>query len=202
MKKTDFKALALLGLAGGLLVSNSTTADESHPQFNSTDSSRLAVHNSCKGPSGCDGLSMKSGCRGTSGCGGLLAKCGSKCGGVIADTDKTPSKDSSDDYSNPDEGNMGYHLMTEQELLMELNDNGIKLYKSLDPEGKALARLVASQRCNATNACKGLNACQTEKNACAGKGDCKAKGKCAFSDKNLAVKVVAKKMAEKRSQGM
>lgn len=102
---------------------------------------------------------------------------------------------------DPNDGNLGYHLMTEEELLLELNPTGTALYNSLDAKGKELARQVASQRCNFTNACKGLNACATDKNKCAGLGDCKAKGKCALSDKNLAVKLVHDKlMKEKREK--
>ncbi|PJD97207.1 MAG: hypothetical protein CK425_03550 [Parachlamydia sp.] len=97
-------------------------------------------------------------------------------------------------------GNMGYHLMTEDELMLELNDEGVALYNSLDKEGKELARYVASQRCMASNACKGLNACQNTEHACMGKGKCKGLGKCSIADKNLAVKLVAKKMAEKRQK--
>lgn len=96
--------------------------------------------------------------------------------------------------------NLGYHLMTEDELVNELNDEGYKLYMSLDPQGKELARKVASTRCDHTNECKGLNACATDTHDCAGKGECKGTGKCALADKNLAVKLVAKKMAEKRGQ--
>lgn len=103
------------------------------------------------------------------------------------------------DQDDPNKGNLGYHLMTEDELMLELSDEGAKTYNSLTPEGKALARFVASQRCNGSNECKGLNACQTDTNKCAGNGSCKGTSKCAFADKNLAVKVVAKKMAEKRS---
>lgn len=97
-------------------------------------------------------------------------------------------------------GNLGYSLMSENELLFNLNDEGYKTYMGLSKEGKLLAREVASARCDGTNECKGLNACKTDKNDCGGKGSCKGTGKCGFSDKNLAVKVVAKKMAEKRSQ--
>lgn len=110
--------------------------------------------------------------------------------------DTTPSSNLED----ANKGNIGYHLMTEDELMLEMTDEGAKLYNSLTPEGKALARFVASQRCNGSNECKGLNACQTDTNKCAGEGKCKGTSKCAFSDKNLAVKVVAKKMAEKRSK--
>jgi hypothetical protein len=95
-------------------------------------------------------------------------------------------------------GNMGSHLMTEDELLIQLNDEGTKLYEALTPEGKLLALKVASSRCNGLNECAGLNACSTESNKCAGLGKCKGLGKCAISDSNLAIKFVQKKMAEKR----
>lgn len=96
------------------------------------------------------------------------------------------------------DGNMGYHLMDDDEILLQLNDEGTKLYNSLSPEGKKLAREVASARCNGTNSCKGLNGCRTDKNECAGKGSCKGQGKCAIADPNVAVKLAAKKMSEKR----
>lgn len=115
--------------------------------------------------------------------------------------EKTAEKKTDKEIDYNDQ-NLGYHLMTEDELLTQLNDEGAKLYMTLTPEGKALAREVASSRCNFMNACKGLNACKTDKNDCAGKGDCKGKGKCAVSDPNLAVKLVAKKMAAKRAEAM
>lgn len=105
--------------------------------------------------------------------------------------------DGSKDF-DPNDGNMGYHVMTEDELLLELNDEGTKLYNSLTPEDKALVLKVASMRCQGTNECKHLNACKTDHNDCAGKGECKGKGKCALADKNLAVKLVYDKMKEKR----
>lgn len=100
---------------------------------------------------------------------------------------------------DPNSQNMGYHLMTDKEIRMELNDEGLALYNSLDKEQQDLARKVASQRCQGSNGCDRLNACKTDTNECAGKGDCKGKSKCAFSDKNLAVKVVYNKMAKKRA---
>ena len=115
-----------------------------------------------------------------------------------AASDVTNATESS--QKDPSDGNLGYHLMTEKELLDELDDEGYKLYNTLDPESKALARKVASQRCAGSNICKGFNACKTEKHDCAGKGDCKGNSKCGFSDKNLAVKVVAEKMKQKRVQ--
>lgn len=119
-------------------------------------------------------------------------------GALFAEIEK--STDNKNSSSDPSHGNMGYHLMTEDELMLELNAEGIKMYQSLDDEGKALARRTASQRCNGTNECKGLNACADDQHSCAGKGGCKGKGKCAFADKNLAVKVVAEKMAKKRAE--
>ncbi|MBA3956958.1 MAG: hypothetical protein H0X51_00990 [Parachlamydiaceae bacterium] len=100
---------------------------------------------------------------------------------------------------DPNDGNMNYHLMTEDELLLQLNPKGIAMYKSLDSEGKALALIVASAYCMGTNPCKGLNACSQEGHDCAGKGECKGQGKCATGDKNLAVKMVRDRMAAKRS---
>lgn len=155
----------------------------------------------------CSAVASKCGSNGK--CATVASKCGTGTCSAVADRDttKTPLQDPSkvstntDNYKevDPNSENMGYYLMSEDELLLELNDEGTKIYKSLSPEGKKLAREVASQRCNGTNSCKGLNACQTDQNSCAGKGSCKGKSKCAISDKNLAVKLVAKKMAEKRN---
>lgn len=114
-----------------------------------------------------------------------------------ADSSKSFSK-VPDDY-DPNNSNIGYHLLTEDELLIELNAEGAKKYNSLTPENKKLVLTVASMRCAKTNPCAGLNACATDKNDCAGKGSCKGQGKCALSDKNLAVKLVYDKMASKRS---
>lgn len=119
--------------------------------------------------------------------------------GIIAAAD-LPTKKAH--ILDPNDGNMNYHLMTEDELMLELNAEGIAMYKSLSPEGKKLAREVSSMSCNGTNKCKGLNACKSDKNSCLGKGECKGQGICAVSDKNLAVKLVHDKMANKRSDAM
>lgn len=116
-----------------------------------------------------------------------------------ADSPIKGDKEASKVESDPNAQNMNYHLMTEEELLVELSDEGYKQYQSLDAKGKELAREVASGFCQATNQCEGLNACKTDKNDCAGKGSCKGTGKCGFSDKNLAVKVVVDKLKNKRA---
>lgn len=179
MKKINFRKIALLGIATGLVLS----AQSALAQDAKNSSTRYFMV-----AKGCPGK-----CPAKKASKGLLAERETKSGNDVVDTSYTA------EMQQANEGNMNYKLMTEDELLLELNDQGAKLYNSLTPEGKELARAVASQMCQGTNVCKGLNACATEKNDCAGKGDCKGQGKCAFSDKNLAVKAVADKMAQKRA---
>lgn len=122
---------------------------------------------------------------------------------AAATVEKTTAPKTAKTYSyDPNDSNVNYHLMTEEELLVDLDDDGYKQYMSLTPEGKAVAREIASAYCAGTNECKGRNACKTDKNDCAGKGDCKGKSKCGFSDKNLAVKVAAQVMAAKRAEAL
>lgn len=116
------------------------------------------------------------------------------------DKSKKKSDDKDDSSKNSNDENESYHLMTEEELLENLNAKSIELYKSLSPEGKALVLKTASALCKGTNACSGLNACATEKNSCMGLGSCEGQGKCAIGDKNAVVKMVTKKMAEKRAK--
>lgn len=153
MKKRDLKRLALLGIAGGIALSQSAEANETSDYFEIQVSSLLAAND----------ISTKS----------------------------------ASNNLDPNAGNLGYHLMDEDELLLELNAEGQKMYNSLDLNNKKLAREVASARCNGSNACKGLNACKTERNSCVGKGDCKGQSICAIADKNLAVRLVYNKMTKK-----
>jgi hypothetical protein len=113
--------------------------------------------------------------------------------------DSTPKSDFLKRIEESD-GNITERPLTEEELMLELNEEGARLYRSLNPEAKNLALHVASRSCNGRNQCAGLNACATTENTCAGQGSCAGKTKCAVSDKNLAVKLAAKRMAEKRSQ--
>lgn len=123
---------------------------------------------------------------------------------VLANKDKNTDPPTSDfmELVSSSSGNITYHLMTEDELLLELNEEGAYLYHTLSPQGKELALKIASRSCNNTNDCAGQNACRTAKNKCAGQGECKGTTICAFSDKNLAIKVAAKKMPEKRNQAL
>ncbi len=88
--------------------------------------------------------------------------------------------------------------LTEQEFLAKLNPETKAEYMQLDDEGKALALQLANQSCKGQNSCKGLNSCKTAKNDCAGQGGCKGTSAGPFKDKNVAVKVAEKHMAEKR----
>lgn len=119
----------------------------------------------------------------------------------IADSTETKSdKKDSKSVSPDDYSNFIDRPYTEEELLSELNDDGKKLYNSLDKQGKKLAVETAGKYCTGTNECAGLNACKTDKNDCAGKGACKGQGKCAISDKNQAVKFVDIKMKKQRAK--
>lgn len=191
MKKRELKKLALLGIASGLITVCQTTANASEQKAaHPIDINLLLAEHKCKGPHGCPAEPDSNN------------NASKRSNSNNQNNAKNSNKNSSSELAEKDksDGNVGYHVYTEDELLLELNDEGTKLYNSLTPEGKALARLVASQRCDHTNECAGLNACQSDKNKCAGQGACKGQGKCAFSDKNMAVKVVADKMAKKRAE--
>lgn len=89
--------------------------------------------------------------------------------------------------------------MSETELKAQLTPDVKATFDGLSSEGKALALKLANQTCQGKNDCKGLNSCKTAENSCAGTGACKGTTPGPFTDKNKAVKVAAKKMAEKRS---
>lgn len=213
MKKREFKTLALMGLTSGLLISSQASSAQAEAEHNCSGSQLAA---GCG--SGCKSLNQKS----CASCSSLkqqsCSSCSSaarqgcnshSCSGLTADSEKSSKspyaspdqKDSNQEY-DPNDGNMGYHLMNESELMLELNAEGRKMYNSLTPEGKTLALKVASMRCAGTNDCKNLNACKTDKNDCAGQGQCKGQGKCAVADKNLAVKLVYQKMKAKRDNAL
>jgi hypothetical protein len=92
--------------------------------------------------------------------------------------------------------------LTAEELLSQLNPEVRATYQALSPEGKALALKLANQSCKGQNECKGLNSCKTKDNVCAGHGGCAGLSKAPFANKNMAVMVAAKNMAEKRLKVM
>lgn len=80
-----------------------------------------------------------------------------------------------------------------------LDEDCLELFHSMGIEGQLLFYQLAKQECKGQNMCKGLNSCAQEgENSCAGMGACYGKGEGYFNDKNIAVKVASKKMAEKR----
>lgn len=98
------------------------------------------------------------------------------------------------------DGNITYRLMTEDELKLELSPSGQKMYDSLTPEYKELARKAASTTCSGMNPCAGYGGCRSKENACSGQNKCKGQGTCATADKNISVKRVYDKMMEKRAK--
>ena len=205
MDKERCKRLALLGLTSGLCISaNSQAWIQANDATAASDQLlAAATKHGCPGKNGCPGVKNKS--KQVQ----LTQGCGASCKSIVADREKSSSPYTSPDQtdsgsdgkkSDANDSNLGYRLLSEDELLLELNDHGTKLYNSLDQKSKTLVRTVASARCNGTNECSNLNACKTEENQCAGQGSCQGQGKCAFADKNLAVKVVYDKMNNKRSR--
>jgi hypothetical protein len=76
-------------------------------------------------------------------------------------------------------------------------------FNSLDCQTQNLALQLANQTCQGKNSCKGLNSCKTNnQNSCAGQGGCKGTSKGPFTDKNQAIDVAKKYMAEKRMNSM
>lgn len=185
MKNKRIAQLALLGLTHGLLTN---AVVEAHSQ-----SSSSYAHESRYAKAGCPG-----GCPGKKTASVDVNQRGPK----LQDPSKVTAKKSPPEQLDPSNGNLGYHLFTEDELLVELSEEGAKQYQALTPEGKTLAIKLASQRCGGTNSCKGQNACKTDTNDCAGMGGCKGQSKCALSDKDLAVKIASKLMAEKRAASL
>lgn len=191
MKKNKFVKLALLGLANGLIINSPTTlsAGEQLETFSENEARALLASTQ-------KNFLLAAKCGGPGGCGTTAARdIGST---KLQDPSTTSIKSPSLEISKDTYGTQNLDL-TEEELLEELSAEGKKQYQGLSPSGKALARKMASQTCNGNNYCKGQNACETETNKCAGKGKCKGMSKCAFGDKNLAVKIAAQIMAEKRS---
>lgn len=94
----NFKKLALLGIASGLLVSQQVQAESEGLTATSHKSSCKGPQgcggekSSCKGPQGCGG--EKSSCKGPQGCGGERSSCKGPngCNGEIADNDSPKKK--------------------------------------------------------------------------------------------------------------
>ncbi len=188
MKKQDLKKLALMGITGGLLLgSQAANADQDSAMEMDNINQMIA------GKSG-------QGCGGPSGCGGTTNGKNGNNNGKNGNANSN-GRNGNNNNAMPHGGRVANEKYMDDEALMkQLNPQMKKTYENLSPEGKALALKLANQACKGLNECKGQNSCKSDENECAGKASCKGHGKCSFKDKNMAVKVAADKMAEKRNK--
>lgn len=202
MDKSNFKKLALMGMAGGMLLSSQTQISAGE----GLETSTLLAAGHCGGKNGCGGSNR--GYQGSS-CGAAKSSCGASknscgasknsCGASRNSCGGRSNSNTADAQDSYQQKRGSGRIMTENELMSQLNEDGKATYRSLDSEGKALALKLASQDCKGKNDCKGLNSCRTDEHSCAGQGSCRGTSKGPFSDKNNAVKLASKKMAEKRA---
>jgi len=87
-------------------------------------------------------------------------------------------------------------------LFAQLDPMHQQMFNSMDCEGQNLALQLATQTCKGKNSCKGLNSCKTNQNSCAGQSSCKGTSPGSFTDKNKAIEVAQKHMAQKRMNSM
>jgi len=197
-KKSHLKKLALLGITGGVMFSSHANAQAQNLiSQNSIDPGIMIAAEGCAGGSDDDKGGPKSNFRTNFGGKGLIAEdkpepsCSGRSGCPGMDNGKN-GENGNGETSHADE-------MSETDLMSKLDYKGRQTYQSLGDEGKALARELAGMTCKGHNECKGLNSCRTDENECRGQGGCKGQSGCEFKDKNQAVEVAAKKMAEKRA---
>lgn len=172
MEKSKFKKMALMGMAGGMLIATQSPVSA---EANSGSGTYLAG-GACGGKGGCGGSRSAGGApQGWHSCGSSSS---SNPYTNSPQNDRYYTSDSQDSYSPSSQGTyqqkstttttMGTRtntMMSESEFMSQLNADGKALYQSLSPEGKALA-LRNSQN---------------------------------FQDKNEAVKAAARQMTEKRT---
>lgn len=182
MKKNDFKKMALLGMTGGMLLSSQTPVSAQV-----ADSSGIILAHSCGSGS----------CNNKRSCGGQNQQ---SQPATHSCAQHNPNRYTADSDREVSAMTTGHRILTESELKSQLNSDTKRVFDGMSPEGKALALKLANQDCKGKNDCKGQNACKTEKNSCAGLGGCKGTSPAPFKDKNSAVKVAAKYMAEKRAK--
>ncbi|MEI8301298.1 MAG: hypothetical protein WCG10_06815 [Chlamydiota bacterium] len=84
-------------------------------------------------------------------------------------------------------------------MFAKIDLNHQKMYNEMSCEGQNLAMQLVNQSCAGKNSCAGLNSCKTANNSCAGKGSCKGNSPGPFTDKNKAIEVAKKHMANKRA---
>ena len=199
MKKSDFKKMALMGITGGVLLTSPNASVEADLADYGDSAGILIAHSGCGSGGGCRSSREPA----QSGCASRNSSNHSGCASrsTMNQGNQTYGQNRGDrGYVAENEQNApaASRMLTEEELVLQLNDEGKGIYQNLDSEGKALALKLANQSCKGKNDCKGMNACKTDSNSCAGKGGCKGTSPAPFQDKNVAVKVAFKKMQEKR----
>lgn len=219
MKKGDLKKLALLGITGGVLMSGQSFAGSAEAQSGS-QGDRYIGH-SCGGGRGYNsGYQRYNSTRNNDYNNTKVSESNSNWNENARANENSSNwnqntRQSENRYYTPDSSYEveineftgrpvpkpveNYKELSEQELWVQLNDETRAVYESLDAEGRALALELANQSCKNLNDCKGRNSCRTDENSCAGQGGCQGQSKGPFEDKNQAVHVAAKRMAEKRA---
>lgn len=214
MATSNFKKLALLGMAGGMLISSQAEvqADSKIPSGSSSgaligrsSSCSVGRNTSCRNSnstlgmneSGRESRPSSAGCNGSRASQGMNDNngCGSKRAGISSNVGYYESNI----VDNFEDAQKSGKVMSESDLLAKLSQDGKNLYSTLDPAAKTMALKMASQECAGKNECKGMNSCKSQHNDCAGKGGCKGTSAAPFKNKDDAVKLAAKKMAKKRA---
>lgn len=124
MDKSNFKKLALMGMAGGMLIASQTPM---HAEM--VDQTQV----------------MLAGC-GSKGCNSHSSANNKNRFTADAQTDIQKQQQQAAQQSN--------RKMTESELMSQLNSEGKELFRGLDPEGKALALDLASKSSDKNQAVK------------------------------------------------
>lgn len=188
-----------MGMASGMILVSQGSVNADSAEITSSVGTSIAA--GCGG-NGCAGQKPQNNDR--NGCASKRPQNYDRHGCAQQGRNRGYTADNNDMYQQGNQDNQynqqSNKMMTEGELMSQLSPSGKAQYQSLDAEGKALALKLASQSCAGKNDCKGLNSCKTSQNSCAGKGTCAGTSVGPFKDKNVAVKVAAQKMAEKRNK--
>lgn len=143
MKKTNFKKMAIMGMAGGMLIAAQ---------------SPLSAENA-----GTAGTFLAGGCGGGGGCGGYKGGSTDNLPGYYHQTNSQTRSSCSnkrgniaDNYSEvqdqaSQQNQFSRRPITESELLRQLNEQGRNTFQNLTPEGKALALTFANQNIPSTD---------------------------------------------------
>lgn len=140
MKKSDFKKLAVVGMTGGMLLAGQAANAETANKQESTLAHSCGAH-SCGGSRNPQAQPATNSC---------AAKAANK---ITADSDKTMSNMNTATTKK---------LVTENELLSQLNDEGKRIYQGLDAEGKATALRLASEQAPGQNKLDAVKAAQKQ----------------------------------------